>query len=404
MTGRGPRVVVVGAGVIGAAITFVLARAGVRVTLVDRGPLGGGTSSRCDGNVLAIDKDPGYQGALARMSQDLLHAWARDLGDIEYRRPGSYLALAGADEVEPARAWVADQCREGLDVRYLDAVATHRALPALAPDVPASVYLPTDSTLNPLAYVAALVARSRQAGAEIRPHTPVAGVARSAGRATGVQLGDGVTLPAEVVVAAGVWTPSLLEPLGVPVPIRPRRGHLVVSTKGLRFGDVKVMEFGYLMAKFGRERVVPDDVARYGVALVYEPTRAGNFLLGSSREFAGFGTTPDPRVLRTIVRRALRFYPAMAGATVLRGFAGLRPWTPDHLPVLGWVPGVPGLLVAAGHEGDGIGLAAVTGKLVGDLVLQQPPPLAMEPLAVERFAKEGAQDASREVLSCKAQS
>ena len=393
MTGRGPRVVVVGAGVIGAAITFVLARAGVRVTLVDRGPLGGGTSSRCDGNVLAIDKDPGYQGALARMSQDLLHAWARDLGDIEYRRPGSYLALAGADEVEPARAWVADQCREGLDVRYLDAVATHRALPALAPDVPASVYLPTDSTLNPLAYVAALVARSRQAGAEIRPHTPVAGVARSAGRATGVQLGDGVTLPAEVVVvAAGVWTPSLLEPLGVPVPIRPRRGHLVVSTKGLRFGDVKVMEFGYLMAKFGRERVVPDDVARYGVALVYEPTRVGNFLLGSSREFAGFDTTPDPRVLRAIVRRALRFYPAMAGATMLRGFAGLRPWTPDHLPVVGWAPGVPGLVVAAGHEGDGIGLAAVTGTLVGNLVLEQPPPLALEPLALERFANEGAQD------------
>ncbi len=393
MTGRAPRVVVVGAGVIGAAITFVLARAGVRVTLVDRGPLGGGTSSRCDGNVLAIDKAPGYQGALARMSQDLLHAWVRDLGDIEYRRPGSYLVLAGADEVEPARAWVADQRRAGLDLRYLDATETHRALPALAPDVPGSVYSPTDSTLNPLAYVAALVARSRQAGAEIRPHAPVVGVTVSAGRVTGVRLGDGVTLPADVVVAAaGVWTPSLLEPLGVPVPIRPRRGHLVVSTKGPRFGDVKVMEFGYLMAKFGRERVVPDDVARYGVALVYEPTRVGNFLLGSSREFAGFDTTPDPRVLRAIVRRALRFYPAMAGATMLRGFAGLRPWTPDHLPVVGWAPGVPGLVVAAGHEGDGIGLAAVTGTLVGNLVLEQPPPLALEPLALERFANEGAQD------------
>jgi sarcosine oxidase subunit beta len=163
---------------------------------------------------------------------------------------------------------------------------------------------------------------------------------------------------------------------------------LVVSTKGPRFGDVKVMEFGYLMAKFGRERVAPADVDRYGVALVYEPTRAGNFILGSSREFVGFDTTPDPDVLRAIVRRALRFYPAMAEATVLRGFAGLRPWTPDHLPVVGWVPSVPGLLVAAGHEGDGIGLAAVTGKLVADLVLEQPPPLAMSPLAVDRFATE----------------
>lgn len=391
MTVRGPRVVVVGAGVIGAAIAYVLTRARVPVTLVDRGPLGGGTSSRCDGNVLVVDKDPGYQGALARLSQDLLHAWAGNLGDIEYRRPGSYLALAGDDEVEPARAWVADQRREGLDFSYLEAAATHRVMPDLAADVPGSVYSPTDSTLNPLAYVARLVAHSRHAGAETRPHTPVVGIATGGGRVTGVRLGDGTILAAEVVViAAGVWTPSLLEPLGVAVPIRPRRGQLVVSTKGPRFGDVKVMEFGYLMAKFGRERVVPADVNRYGVALVYEPTRAGNFILGSSREFVGFDTTPDPDVLRTIVRRALRFYPAMAGAAVLRGFAGLRPWTPDHLPVVGWVPSVPGLLVAAGHEGDGIGLAAVTGKLVGDLVLEQPSPLALEPLAVDRFPKEAS--------------
>ncbi len=395
MTARATRVVVVGAGVIGAAITFVLSRAGVPVTLVDRGPLGGGTSSRCDGNVLVIDKDPGYQGALARLSQDLLHAWAGELGDIEYRRPGSYLALAGEDEVEPARTWVADQRREGLDFSYLDAAATHRVMPDLAADVPGSIYSPTDSTLNPLAYVAGLVAKSRHAGAETRPHTPVAAVATGGGRVAGVHLEDGSILAADVVVvAAGVWTPSLLEPLGVAVPIRPRRGHLVVSTKGPRFGDVKVMEFGYLMAKFGRERVVPADVDRYGVALVYEPTRAGNFILGSSREFVGFDTTPDPDVLRAIVRRALRFYPAMAEATVLRGFAGLRPWTPDHLPVVGWVPSVPGLLVAAGHEGDGIGLAAVTGKLVADLVLEQPPPLAMDPLAVDRFATEASQEAA----------
>lgn len=394
MTGQSPRVVVVGAGVIGAAITFVLSRAGVPVTLVDRGPLGGGTSSRCDGNVLVIDKDPGYQGALAHLSQELLHAWAGELGEIEYRRPGSYLALAGDDEVEPARTWVADQRRGGLDFQYLEAAATHRAMPDLAADVPGSVYSPTDSTLNPLAYVAALVAKSRQRGAATRPHSPVAAIATSGGRAAGVQLEDGSTLAADVVVvAAGVWTPDLLEPLGVTVPIVPRRGHLVVTTKGPRFGDVKVMEFGYLMAKFGRERTVPADVDRYGVALVYEPTRAGNFILGSSREFAGFDTTPNPDVLRAIVRRALRFYPAMAEASVLRGFAGLRPWTPDHLPVVGWVPAVPGLLVAAGHEGDGIGLAAVTGQLVGDLIRQERPPLPMEALAVDRFGPDVLQEA-----------
>ena len=392
MTGRAPQVVVVGAGVIGAAVTYVLSSAGVRVTLVDRGPLGGGTSSRCDGNVLVIDKDPGYQAEMAMLSQNLLREWAGDLGDIEYRRPGSYLALAGEDEEEPARAWVDAQCREGLAFRYLEYEETHRVMPDLAADVPGSVYSPTDSTLNPLAYVAALLAKSRHRGAQVRSHSPVAEIRVEQGRAAGVGLADGTALAADaVVVAAGVWTPAVLAPLGVRLPIRPRRGHLVVSTKGPRYGDVKVMEFGYLMAKFGRERVVPPDVERFGVALVYEPTRAGNFVLGSSREFAGMDTEPDPAVLHAIVKRALRFYPGMARATVLRGFAGLRPWTPDHVPVVGPVPGVEGLYVAAGHEGDGIGLAAVTGRLIGDFILERTPPLPVAPLAVGRFQEETAE-------------
>jgi len=380
-----PRVVVVGAGVIGAAVTYALARAGVPATVIDRGPLGGGTSSRCDGNVLAIDKDPGYQAELALLSQDTLHEWASTLGDMEYRRPGSYLALAGEEEVEPARAWVEAQCQAGLAFRYLEREETHRVMPDLAPDVPGSVYSPTDSTLNPLMYVARLLAASRELGAVTRPYCPVVGLVSVGGRVAGVQLADGDVVAADItVVAAGVWTPALVAPLGVEVPILPRRGHLVVSAKGPRYGDVKVMEFGYLMAKFGRARVASRELERYGVALVYEPTLSGNFILGSSREFVGFDTTPDPKVLAAIVRRALRFYPAMAAATMMRGFSGLRPWTPDHLPVVGAVPTVPGLMIAAGHEGDGVGLAAVTGRLLGDVILERELPMTMAPLAVDR--------------------
>jgi glycine/D-amino acid oxidase-like deaminating enzyme len=384
-----PSVLVVGSGVVGAATALSLAEAGARVTVVDRGPLGGGTSSRCDGNVLVIDKDPGYQAEMALLSQDILHDWAPSLGDIEYRRPGSYLALGGEEEEDPARAWVAEQREAGLDFRYLDRDETHRAMPDLAPDVPGSVYSPTDSTLNPLAYVAGMLAKSRRLGAVTRPHTAVEGLATEGGRVIGARVAGGDLLVADVtVVAAGVWTPELLAPLDVRVPIRPRRGHLIVSAKGPRFGDVKVMEFGYLMAKFGRARVAPPEVDRFGVALVYEPTLSGNFVLGSSREFAGFDTTPDPAVLAAIVKRALRFYPGMASATVLRGFAGLRPWTPDHLPVVSRVTNLPGLVVAAGHEGDGVGLAAVTGRLVRAIALGEDPPLDIAPLSLDRFSGE----------------
>jgi sarcosine oxidase subunit beta len=144
------------------------------------------------------------------------------------------------------------------------------------------------------------------------------------------------------------------------------------------------MEFGYLMSKFGRPRKAPDDAERHGVALVYEPTASGNFLLGSSREFRGFDTDPDPVVNAAIIRRALRFYPGMRDATMIRSYAGLRPWTPDHFPVVSSVPSLPGLFVAAGHEGDGIGLAAVTGELTAALVLGRPAPIDPAPLRIDR--------------------
>ena len=83
------RVIVVGAGVIGAATAYYLQTAGAEVTLFDRADVGGGTSSRSDGNVLAIDKEPGYDGVLALRSQELLAQLADDLGPFEYRAPGS---------------------------------------------------------------------------------------------------------------------------------------------------------------------------------------------------------------------------------------------------------------------------------------------------------------------------
>lgn len=385
-----PQVVVVGGGVIGSACAFYLARDGARVTLLDSGALGSGTSSRCDGNVLAIDKNPGYDARMTLLSQELLHEIAGTVGDMEYRRPGSYLVCDNEEEVEPARRWVEENRASGLPFAYLDRDALHRRLPDLAQDVPAGLYCASDSTLNPLLYVARLAAHARERGAVVRSYTPVLRVVVEGGRAVGVALGGGERLSADaVVVAAGVWTPRLLEPLGFDLPIRPRKGTLLVSARGPRFGDVKVMEFGYLMSKFGQSRRATPEMERYGVALVYEPTTSGNFLLGSSREFVGEDTAASLDVARAIARRGVRFYPAMARATIIRAYAGLRPWTPDHLPVVSAAATVPGLFVAAGHEGDGIGLAAVTGALIADLVMGRPPRLDPAPLGLGRFAGGG---------------
>ncbi|MGC8487938.1 MAG: NAD(P)/FAD-dependent oxidoreductase [Clostridia bacterium] len=380
-----PRVLVIGAGVIGAAVTYYLQSAGARVTLVDRGDVGGGTSSRSDGNVLAIDKEPGYDGILALESQRLLADLAASLGPFEYRAPGSYLVLDSADELAAAESWVERERAFGLPIRFLDRKAVHDELPDLAPDVPGGLYCASDATLNPLLYTRRMVQRARAQGALIRPHTPVR-LRLQGSRVTGALTENGERLDADMtVVAAGVWTPALTEPLALPVPIRPRKGTLLVGARGPLHGTAKVMEFGYLMSKFGRERTVPRDIEQYGVALVYEPTASQNFLLGSSREFVGEDVTPREPVMSLIARRALRFYPGMAQSLFIRAYAGLRPWTPDHFPLVGCVAEVPGLALAAGHEGDGIGLAAVTGRLLADLILDRKPVVDPGPLDPARF-------------------
>ncbi|MBR3119006.1 MAG: FAD-binding oxidoreductase, partial [Oceanobacillus sp.] len=160
---------------------------------------------------------------------------------------------------------------------------------------------------------------------------------------------------------------------------------LIVASRQQPVGLRKVMEFGYLISKFGGIRQVDTITEKYGVALVFEPTESQNFLIGSSREFNGFDTTVNHEVTKYIARRAVRFYPKIADMTVIRTYAGLRPWTEDHLPIVSHVEEVPGFYIAAGHEGDGISLAAVTGKLIEEMLSEKQTCIPVQPLRHDRF-------------------
>jgi glycine/D-amino acid oxidase-like deaminating enzyme len=102
------------------------------------------------------------------------------------------------------------------------------------------------------------------------------------------------------------------------------------------------------------------------VALVAEMTGTGTMLLGSSRQFTGDDRSVSIDVIQAIANRAIRFLPRLANVQVIRSYAGLRPWSPDHLPLIGPVQSIPGFYLATGHEGAGIGLAPITGKLISN--------------------------------------
>src|SRR5699024_1006974 len=145
------------------------------------------------------------------------------------------------------------------------------------------------------------------------------------------------------------------------------KGHILVGSRQEPVMMRNVMEFGYLMNKFGRERIADERTAEHGVALVLEPTESQNILLGSSRQFVGYDSSMDIQVVQTIARRALRYLPRMDGFKIICSFTGFRPFTEDHLPIVSEVEEMPGFYIAAGHEGDRISLATVTGKLIEDI-------------------------------------
>src|SRR5699024_2297054 len=123
---------------------------------------------------------------------------------------------------------------------------------------------------------------------------------------------------------AGVWAPFLGKMLGLDIPIVPRKGHILVGSRQQPVMMRNVMEFGYLMNKFGMERIADERTQEHGVALVLEPTESQNFLVGSSREFVGYDSSIDINVVNTIARRALRFFPKMNDFKMIRSYTGFR--------------------------------------------------------------------------------
>jgi sarcosine oxidase subunit beta len=197
----------------------------------------------------------------------------------------------------------------------------------------------------------------------------------------------GEILAKRVVNAAGVWAAEIGKLAGLNIPIKPRHGQLLVAERTFPVARRKVMEFGYMMAKFDSQdyvRQVTPEMKKYGVALVFEPTEAQNFLIGSSRRFVGMDTACHIDVLRAMAQRAIRFFPVIKDINVIRSYAGLRPFTPDHLPIISETE-VPGFYVAAGHEGDGIGLSLITGKLIAQMICDEAPEIPIEALKLSRF-------------------
>lgn len=374
-----PDLAVVGAGIVGAAAAYFAARAGLRVTVLDRGPVAGGTSGRGEGNLLVSDKEPGPELQLALLSQ---RVWREDLGTHaerwEYEAKGGLTVAASAASAARLAALARRQRACGVEAVDVPGEDLRSCEPHLAPGLAAGVYYPQDAQVQPVLATAHLLRLARRAGARVETGTEVTGVLRDGARVTGVRTTRGRVPAGAVLNAAGPWAGEVAARAGVRLPVAPRRGFVLV-TEPLPAGTVrhKVYAAEYV-----------GDVASDSAALASSPvesTRAGTVLIGSTRERVGFDATLSVPALRALTRGAVALFPALERVRALRAYCGFRPYCPDHLPVIGPGPRAPGLWHAAGHEGAGIGLAAGTGLLLAQALTGAAPELDLAPFTPARF-------------------
>lgn len=380
-------VAVIGGGIVGCAIAYYVAKSGLDCMLIEKGDLASGTSSRCDGNITSVDKDPGFDSQMSKISQKLTAELNTELEiPFEYRASGSILVCDSDLELEAAAKWVEQQQKAGLAFKMLDRSDIRQESPYFADDIPGGLECVTDALINPYLFIYSIIDKAKQYGLKVQTQSAVKSISKKGD--FHIETTSGTFTAKKVVNAAGVWAPIIGKMLSIDIPITPRKGHIIVGSRQQPVMMRNVMEFGYLMNKFGGQRRVDPETEKYGVALVLEPTESQNFLIGSSRQFVGYDGGIDFRVVQTIARRAFRFFPKMADFKIIRSYTGLRPWTPDHLPIVSAVNEVPGFFIAAGHEGDGISLATVTGKLVEHLIREETETIIpCEPLRYNRFEK-----------------
>lgn len=384
MPRHSPDLVIIGAGVVGAACAYYAVRAGLRVAVVDRGPVAGGTTGAGEGNLLVSDKEAGPELDLALLSARLWRELALELpGEIEYEAKGGLVVAAEEATVKALRGFAGGQRAAGVDAVEVGPGELRELEPHLTPDLAGGFLYPQDAQVQPAQAAARLLAAARLAapGVEVHLGEEVTELLRGpAGELRGVRTARRDLLAPAVLNAAGTWGGAVAALAGVSLPVLPRRGFVLVTEPLPRVVRHKVYAADYIA-----------DVASGSASLqssaVVEGTPAGPVLIGATRERVGFDRSLSLEALRRLAGQAASLFPVLADVRVLRTYHGFRPYLPDHLPAIGPDPRVPGLFHACGHEGAGIGLAPGTGVLIAAFLSGATPELDPAPFAPARFAE-----------------
>jgi sarcosine oxidase subunit beta len=383
---KSAEVVIVGGGVIGTAIAYFLARDGVNVCLLERHDIAAGTSSAAAAAALLQTKTSPKKLSLASKSLDLLDDLYDQLDQqFEYEHSGSLLVASSEAEMNVVKDMVITLHGLGLDVQLVDGDEARSIMPVLGPTAIGASYSPRDAILNPLKLVSAYAAAARRLGVNICTFTEVTGIETDGKRILSVLTNKGKVHTDTVVNAAGVWAPRLAKMIGIDLPVVPLKGELLVTLPMPPIIRGTLIAAKYLLGKAKLEKTDGGEIPKRSVGITLAQVDRGNCIVGSTREQAGFDRRSTYAGISELAGQLLELAPRFANVHLIRAYAGLRPITPDGLPIIGRVPKLPGFIIAAGYGGDGLALSAVTAEIISKIFNGTADPDTLESFSYSRF-------------------
>ena len=361
-------VLVIGAGIVGAACAHALARAGLSVRIIDA-RLGGATAAGM-GHLVVMDDNPA-ELTLSKSSLDLWHTWAPQMdAGCAFTACGTLWLAANEEELQAAHTKRATLQAQGVACKMLDAAALARAEPALRPGLAGALQVNGDSVVYAPRAAQWLVAQAAAHGTVVFEQAEATQIDGHT-----VTLRDGSQRSAgAIVLASGIQAPQLCPGL----PLRPKKGHLVITDRYPGTVHHQLVELGYITSAHHSDGT--------SVAFNVQPRPTGQLLIGSSREFDTTDPAVNNAVLARMLQRALGYLPGLADLNAIRTWTGFRAATPDSLPIIGPHPAHPHLWLAVGHEGLGVTTAPATAQLLAAQITGSAPPIDPMPYAAQRFA------------------
>jgi glycine/D-amino acid oxidase-like deaminating enzyme len=360
-------VAVFGAGIVGAACALECARAGMHVAVIEKNAVASGATGAAMGHVVIMDDSPA-QFALTKYSQTLWSALAPELPtSVEYYRPGTIWIAVDEEEMVEVRRKFASYTSQGVACEILESGALADAEPNLRRPLIGGLLVTNDAVLHPQNAAQYLMDEAQKLGAKlITGHTVTSA---SYGR---LYLDNGTVLSAGTLINASGALSAAVTP---GIPIRKRKGHLILTDPYPGYARHQLVELGYLKSAHASHTD--------SVAFNIQPRISGQLLIGSSRQYDSDEPGIDAHILQAMMDRAALYMPGLPSLTILRSWTGFRAATPDKLPLIGPTED-PTLFLATGHEGLGITTSLGTARLLVDHLLARPSAIPMDPYLPSR--------------------